>query len=220
MSENSIARQLSFLPDHEPIESASGMRKIYFDTNQLYYIRRIAEESQGWEYGSYEWAYLQFPDNPELVQDIRSLCYIVALQYEYDLDFNSSNASFTEVSRSAGRRARATRDAWLLFAEGLKEDQALRQVPFLPEWPVSGRYSLEFIDDPADRVIIRHFASEGSDVLLTTDDDILSQRERLADMDLTVMRPSEWLNAFLEGVRGNENALDWLERILFSIGGG
>ena len=30
------------------------MKKIYLDTNQLYYIRRIAEESQGAEFGNYE----------------------------------------------------------------------------------------------------------------------------------------------------------------------
>jgi hypothetical protein len=59
------------------------------------------------------------------VQDIRALCYIVALQYEWDLDFSSSNASFTEVGLSTGKRAQATRDAWVLFAEGLKDEQSL-----------------------------------------------------------------------------------------------
>jgi len=196
------------------------MRKIYFDTNQLFYIRRIAEEAGGWDYGNYEWAYRTFPDRPELVQDIRALCYIVALQYEWDLDFSSSDAAFTEVSLGASKRAQATRDAWVIFAEGLKEDQSLRRVPFLPEWPVSGRLSLDFIDDPADRVIIRHFASERADVLLTSDDHILEHKERLAGMNLIVMRPSEWLNTFLEANRAGEDAVDWLERILFGIGSG
>lgn len=195
-----------------------GMKKIYFDTNQLYYIRRIAEEAGGWDYGNYEWAYRMFPNNPELVQDIRALCYILALQYEWDLDFSSSDASFTELSLCVSKRAQATRDAWVLFAEGLKDDRLLRKVPFLPDWPVSGHLSLDFIDDPDDRVIIRHFASEGADVLLTSDDDILKHKARLAELDLTVMRPSEWLNAFLENVRGGENAVDWFERILFGIG--
>jgi hypothetical protein len=77
------------------------------------------------DYGQYEWAYREFPNNPELVQDIRALCYIVALQYEWDLDFSSSNASFTEVGLSTGKRAQATRDAWVLFAEGLKDEQSL-----------------------------------------------------------------------------------------------
>jgi hypothetical protein len=195
------------------------VKRIYFDTNQLYYIRRIAEESEGADYGDYEWAYRMFPNTPDLVQDIRALCYIVALQYEWELDFSSSDSSFTEVSLCTGKRAQATREAWILFAEGLKEGWSLQRVPFLPCWPVSGRLSLDFIEDPDDRVIIRHFASEGADVLLTSDDDILKHRQRLAELKITVMRPSEWLNAFLEGIRGDEDAVDWLERILFGIGG-
>ena len=193
------------------------MKKIYFDTNQLYYIRRIREEAEGWDYGNYEWAYRMFPNDAELVQDIRALCYIVALKYEWDLDFCSSDASFAEVSLSAGERAQATRDAWVLFAKRLKDNQLLRKVPFLPDWPVSGRLSLDFIDDPDDRVIIRHFASEGGDVLLTSDAHILKHKAKLAELNLTVMRPSEWLNAFLENIRGDEDAVDWLERILFGI---
>jgi predicted nucleic acid-binding protein len=193
------------------------VKNIYFDTNQLYYIRRIAEEAEGWEYGQYEWAYRVFPNKPEFVQDIRALCYIVALQYEWDLDFSSSDASFTEVGLSTSKRAQATRDAWILFAEGLKDSQSLQQVPFLPEWSVSGRLSLDFIEDPDDRVIIRHFASERADVLLTSDDHILKHKDKLAELNLTIMRPSEWLNKFLENVRGNEDAVDWLERVLFGI---
>lgn len=194
------------------------MKKIYFDTNQLYYIRRIAEEAEGWDYGNYEWAYRLFPSDSDLVADIRALCYIVALQYEWDLDFSASNASFTELSLSASKRAEATRDAWRLFVRGLKDDQFLRRVPFLPDWPVSGRLSLDFVEDPDDRVILRHFYSEEADVLLTSDNDILKHKSRLAEMGLTIMRPSEWLNAFLENVRDGEDAVDWLERILFGIG--
>jgi hypothetical protein len=190
----------------------SKKTRIYFDTNQLYYIRRIAEESQGCEFGDYGWT-----NNPKLTQDIRALCYIVALQYEWDLDFCSSDASFAEVKLRADDKAQDTRDAWVLFAKGLKEDQSLRRVPFLPDWPVSGRFSLEFIDDPADRVILRHFASVGADVLLTSDDDILKHKEKLAELDLAVMRPYEWLNDFLKDLRGEEDAVDWLERILFGI---
>jgi hypothetical protein len=194
------------------------VNKIYFDTNQLYYIRRIAEEAEGLDYGQYEWAYREFPNNPELVQDIRALCYIVALQYEWDLDFSSSNASFTEVGLSTGKRAQATRDAWVLFAEGLKDEQSLQRVPFLPELPVRGRLSLNFIEDQDDRVIIRHFVSERADVLLTSDDHILKHKERLEELNFTIMRPSEWLNMFLESVRGREDAVDWLERVLFGRG--
>lgn len=194
------------------------MKKIYFDTNQLYYIRRIAEEAEERDYGNYEWAYRLFANDPELVEDIRALCYIVALQYEWDLDFSASNASFTELSLSASKRAEATQDAWRLLAQGLKGEQLLRRVPFLPDWPVSGRLSFDFVEDPDDRAILRHFASERADVLLTSDDDILKHKARLAEMGLTIMRPSEWLNAFLEDVRDGEDAVDWLERILFGIG--
>ena len=140
----------------QPSKKALAVRKIYFDTNQLYYIRRIAEEAEGWDYGDYEWAYRLFPNDTELVRDIRALCYVVALQYEWDLDFYPSDAAFAEVSLSTGQRAKATREAWTIFAEGLKDDRALRKVPFLPGWPVSGRPSLGFIDDPSDRVITHH----------------------------------------------------------------
>ncbi len=201
-------------------ESQWRVKRIYFDTNQLYYIRRIAEEAKGWDYGSYDWAYRAFPKTPDLIEDIRALCYIVALQYEWELDFSPSDAAFTEVGLKAGKRAKATRDAWVVFSEGLGEDRALKHVPFLPHWPVSGRLSLEFIEDPDDRVILRHFASEGADVFLTSDSHILSHKEKLAVLNLRVMRPSEWLNEFLCNVRGDEDAVDWLERVLFTIGGG
>ena len=194
------------------------MKRIYLDTNQLYYIRRIGEEAEGWDYGNYEWAYRSFRNNPELVADIRALCYIVALQFEWELEFLPSDASFAELSLSASERAKATRDAWVLLAQGLKSDQVLGRVPFLPDWPVSGRLSFDFVEDPDDRVILRHFASEEANVLLTSDNDILRHKAKLAEMGLTVMRPSEWLNAFLEKVRDGEDAVGWLERVLFGIG--
>ncbi len=193
------------------------MAKIYLDTNQLYYIRRIADEADGWDYGNYEWAYRNFPNDPQLVQDIRALCYIIALQYEWELEFFTSDASFTELSLSVGQRAQATKEAWLLFLEGLDDGQVLHRVPFLPQWPVSGRLSLNFIDDLADRVVLRHFASEGEGVFFTSDSDILRHKERLADLGLIVMRPSEWLDKFLEGIKGNEDSVDWLEKTLLGI---
>lgn len=193
-------------------------KKIYLDTNQLYYIRRIAEESQGADLGDYEWARQTFHNKPELVQDIRALCYIVALQYEWDLDFSSSGASYSEVCTGASERAQATRDAWILFAQGFKDDQRLGRVPFLPHWPVSGPLNLAFIEDADDRVILRHFASEGADVFLTSDEHILKHKNRLARMNLVVMRPSEWLTAFFPPMRENEGSVDSLERILFGIG--
>jgi predicted nucleic acid-binding protein len=194
------------------------MNRLYLDTNLLYYIRKIGEEAEGSDYGNYEWARRLSPNNPELVADIRALCYIVALQYEWDLHFLPSDAPFAELNLSSSKRAKATRDAWRVFVQGLSDDQGIREVPFLPGWPVSGRLSFEFVEDPDDRVILRHFASEEADVLLTSDNDILKHRKRLEEMGLTVMRPSEWLNAFLERVRDGEDAVTWLERILFGIG--
>jgi hypothetical protein len=41
---------------------------------------------------------------------------------------------------------------------------------------------------------------------------------KLSELGLVVMRPSEWLDAFLGTVKGSEDAVDWLERILFGIG--
>jgi hypothetical protein len=192
--------------------------RIYFDTNQLYYFRRIAVEADGWDYGSYEWACRMFPNKPELVSDIRALCYIFALQYEWDLEISPSDASYAEASIGTSKRAQDTQKAWLLFAEGLTDEQSPHHVPFLPDWPVSGRLSLDFIEDPADRVIIRHFASEGADVLLTSDHHLLEHSMKLSELGLVVMRPSEWLDAFLGTVKGSEDAVDWLERILFGIG--
>jgi predicted nucleic acid-binding protein len=196
----------------------SFMKRIYFDTNQLFYIRRIADEAEGWDYGDYAWAHRMFHNNAELVQDIRALCYIVALQYEWELDFSASNASFSELCLRTDDRARATQEAWKLFAERLNEGKFLKRLPFSPNFPVGGCLSLDFIDAPPDRVILRHFASEGADVLLTCDSDILDHRDKLAKLNLVVMRPSEWVNTFLQDMRGKEDAVDWLERILFSIG--
>ena len=194
------------------------MRKIYFDTNQMYYIRRIADEAEGWDYGSYEWAYHQFPNKPDLVQDIRALCYIIALQYEWDLDFLPSDASFAELRLRNDLKARDTQDAWRLFVQGLKDSRILHEVAFSRKSPIFGRLSLDFIDDLDDRVIVREFAREGADVLLTSDDDILVHKKRLDELGVTVMRPSEWLNVFLDGIRDGKDAVEWLERILFGIG--
>ena len=194
------------------------MRKIYFDTNQMYYIRRIAEEAEGSDYGSYEWAFRAFPRDPNLVQDIRALCYIVALQYEWDLDFLPSDASFAELSLRNDERARATQEAWRLFAEGLKDGRALHEVAFFRESPICGPLSLDFIHDPDDRVIVRESARECADVLLTSDNHILEHKGKRAELGVTVMRPSEWLNTFLHNVRDGEDAVDWLERVLFRIG--
>ena len=195
------------------------MTKIYFDTNQMYFIRKIADEAEGWDYGSNEWVYHKYPNDPNLIQDIRALCYIVALQYEWDLDFFPSDASFAELSLSNDERARATQEAWRLFVEGCKDGRILHEDAFLPESPTCGCLSLYFIDDPADRVIIREFAREHADVLLTSDKKhILKNKRKLAKFGITVMSPSEWLNTFLGNVRYNEDAVDWLERILFGIG--
>jgi len=193
------------------------MRKIYFDTNQMYYIRRIADEAEGSDYGSYEWAYRAFPNSPNLVKDIRALCYIVALWYEWDMYFIPSDASFAELSLRNDERARATQYVWTLFVEWLKDGQVLNESAFLRESHICDRLNFDFIDDPDDRVIVRDVARKGVDVLLTSDNDILVHKKQLAVLGLTVMRPSEWLNAFLD-IRDDEDAVDWLERVLFRIG--
>jgi len=193
------------------------MRKIYFDTNQMYYIRRIADEAEGRDYGNYEWAYRAFPNSPNLVQDIRALCYIVNLWYEWDMYYIPSDASLAELSLRNDERARATQYVWRLFVEWLKDGQVLHEGAFLRESPICDQLSLDFIDDPDDRVIVREFARKGADVLLTSDNDILVHKKQLAELGVIVMRPSEWLNAFLD-VRDDEDAVDWLERVLFGIG--
>jgi predicted nucleic acid-binding protein len=192
--------------------------KIYFDTNQMYYIRRIADEAEGWDYGSYEWASRRFPNDLHLVQDIRALCYMIALQYEWDLDFLPSDASFAELCLRNDVKARATQEAWRLFVQGLKNGRVLHKPAFLRELHLFDPLCFDFIDDPDDRVIVRESARKGADVLLTTDSDILIHKEQLAKLGVTVMRPGEWLNAFLDSVRDDQDAVDWLERVLFGIG--
>ena len=183
----------------------------------MYYIRRIADECGGADFGDYKWAYHYFQNNPDLIQDIRALCYIVGLQYEWDLDFYTSDAAFAELSLQKNKKAQATKEAWLVFLEGLKEDQQLHRVHFLPDWPVSGPLNLTFIKDKADRVILRHFVVSGADVLLSCDKHMLEHQSRLAAMDLTVMRPYEWLSDFLADMAIEGNVVDWLERILFGF---
>ncbi|MFC1947244.1 hypothetical protein ACFLXY_04905 [Chloroflexota bacterium] len=86
-------------------------QKIYFDTNQIYFIRRIAEEAEGYEYGDYSWAYNHFSNNPKMIADIKALCYIISLQDQWDLVFCSSDASYTELVITVGQRALATKKA-------------------------------------------------------------------------------------------------------------
>lgn len=155
------------------------------------------------------------------MQDIRALCFIVALQYEWELDFLPSNASFAELKLSTGQRARATQEAWMVFAEGLNAGRHLLAVPFEPEARVSGRLSLGFVEDPDDRVIIRDAVAEQADALLTSDYHILEHKWRLRHIGVNAMRPAEWLTEFLARVKPpDEDAVDWLERILFSVGQG
>ncbi len=197
--------------------------KIYFDTNQLYYIRRIAEEAEGWEYGDYSWAYRLFPDNPQMIADIRALCYIVALQYQWDLEFCSSDASYIELCHSVGDRAIRTREAWEIISE-THTDKKLGMLPL--ESNVNkveldmktGKDRLRFISDKADRGIVRDFIDQGADVLLTSDGDILRHKVELTELGIRVMRPAEWLNDFLKDMKGDEDGVDWVERILFTVG--
>ena len=193
--------------------------KVYLDANQLYYIRRIAEEARGWEYGDSSWAYQYFKNDPAMIADIRALCYIVALQYEWELGFSTSDAAYTEVCQKLGKRSCRTMAAWNVFAEGIEDGLRPTRIPLVVDFPVRGRLNLGFIPDKADRAILRHFATEDADVFLTSDSrHILSHRSELARLGIKVMRPAEWLNSFLAGVRGNEDGVEWLERILFTVG--
>ena len=193
------------------------MRHIYLDLNQLYYIRRIADEAQGWDYGDYRWAYQMFAGNRDHIRDIRALCYIVALEDEWQLQISASEASFAELCLSTTKRAQATREAWHVFRSGIDESRLALEAN-LPRGRSDDHTSLGFIEDADDRLILWHFATEGADVFLTSDHGILKHKERLAEMGLRVMRASEWLDAFLGGVRGDEDAVDWLERVLFGVG--
>ncbi len=83
---------------------------------------------------------------------------------------------------------------------------------------VSTLDGLDFIQDKDDRVILRDFMNVQADVLLTSDNDILRHKAELAEMGIKVMRPSEWINHFLQGVRGEEDGVQWVERILFMAG--
>lgn len=200
------------------------MKKIYLDTNQLFYIRRIADESQGWDYGDYSWAYKHFKNDPQMIADIKALCYIVALQYEWDLEFSTSDASYTELCHMLSDRALKTREAWSIFTEGLETGEYPKRIPFVTDRTVRGRLNLEFIPDKDDIAILRHFVSEGAEVFLTDDNHILEHKSELSSVGIEVMRPTEWLNNFLglnnilNDIEGNEDGIKWLERILFKVG--
>ncbi|MBN1161915.1 MAG: hypothetical protein JXA17_08210 [Dehalococcoidales bacterium] len=193
--------------------------KIYFDTNQIYFIRRIADEAEGFEYGDYSWANKVFPHSPEMVADIKALCYIISLQYQWDLEFCASNASYTELINNTSNRAHETRKAWEAAGENLinkaQKLPSIEQKQFDIE---SITDNLEFIKDKADREIIRDFMRQEADVLFTSDDDILKHKNKLVQMGIKVMRPSEWINEFLQEVRGEEDGVQWVERILFTTG--
>lgn len=110
-----------------------------------------------------------------------------------------------------------TKEAWDLFAEGVERGEYPRRIPFATYRLVRGRLSLDFVTDNADRAILRHFVSDGADVILTSDDDILRHKLKLDELGIRVMRPAEWLNEFLKDARGTEDTVDWLERILFKV---
>jgi hypothetical protein len=199
--------------------------RIYLDTNQLYFIRRIAKESQGWEYGDYSWAYRYFKNDPAMIADIRALCYIVALQYEWDLEFCASGASYMELCQSLGSRALSAKETWELFVSIQTDESSkwlsqtvdsLRQAQLFDLNSILD--GLEFFADIADREIVRDFVRKDADVLLTSDGDILKHEARLAGMGLRARRPAEWINDFLKDARGKEDAVDWVERILFRVG--
>jgi len=146
-------------------------------------------------------------------QMIRTLCRT------FDLDFLPSDASYAELRLRNDDKARATQAAWRLFAKGLKNGRVLHEPVYLRELLLFDPLSFDFIDDPDDRVIVREFARGDADVLLTSDNDILVHKKQLAGFGINVMRPSEWLNVFLDNLRDDEDAVDWLERVLLGIGG-
>lgn len=198
-------------------------QKIYFDTNQLYFIRKIADEAEGYEYGDYSWAYESLPNNPDMIADIRALCYIVALQYQWDLEFCSSDASYTELFLKMSKRASKTREAWEIVAEH-NLDKKVQKLPWMQKLGMQEQLNLEpardrllFISDKSDRKIIRDFMKQDADIFLTSDDDILRREAELAQLNVRVMRPHEWVNEFLKDIKGDEDGVEWVERILFTI---
>ncbi len=72
--------------------------------------------------------------------------------------------------------------------------------------------------DKSDREIIRDFMRQDADTLLTSDDDILRHKAELGRLGIRVIRPHEWINEFLKDIRGDEDGVAWIERILFTIG--
>ncbi len=195
-------------------------QKIYFDTNQIYYIRRISEEAEGFDYGDYSWAYEVFKSNPVMVADIKALCYIISLQDQWDLVFCSSDAAYTELIITTGKRAQETRKAWEAIGEyNLVEKPRNLRINGQMLFDLKlGKDQLDFNTDKADRVIIKDFVRQKADVLLTSDEHILRYKIRLAEMGIDVVRPNDWINKFLEAVRGEEDGVQWVERILFTIG--
>ena len=200
--------------------------KIYFDTNQIYYIRRIVEEAEGYDFGDYSWAYKQFKDDSRIINDIKALCYIISLQYQWDLEFSPSNEAYYELRKSLGKVAQSTRETWEVFVEneteeGMKHtartDGNTKKGKLID---LDGSYNnFRFIDDIDDREIICGFINSGANVMLTSDDDILRHGKRLDELGIKVKRPYKWISDFLKDVRGNEDAIDFIERILFTIGG-
>jgi predicted nucleic acid-binding protein len=200
--------------------------KIYFDTNQIYYIRRIAEEAKGYDFGDYSWAYKQFKDDSRMINDIKALCYIVSLQYQWDLEFSPSNEAYYELSKSLGKLAERTREVWEVFVENQTEEGMKHTTPIDGNTKKEKLINLDgscnnfrFIDDIEDREIICGFINSSADVMLTSDDDILRHRNKLDKLGIKVKRPYEWISDFLKDARGNEDAIDFIERILFMVGG-
>jgi len=155
-----------------------------------------------------------------MVADIKALCYIISLQYQWDLEFCSSDASYTELLITTGKRAHETRKAWEVAGDYNLVNKP-RKLPLNDQKQlniVSVLDRLDFIQDKDDRAILRDFVNSHADILLTSDTDILIHKAKLAGMGINAMRPSEWLNQFLQEVRGEEDGVHWVERILFTVG--
>jgi predicted nucleic acid-binding protein len=162
-----------------------------------------------------------------MVDDIKALCYIIALKDEWNLEIDNSETSYLELCKSYSERAIRAQTTWKLFVETqdmkklpkITETNCFSQRTLLDLHSVSDK--LRFINDMKDREIIRSFLGSGAEVLLTTDYKHLANKKvkyGLARIGINVMRPAEWLDLFLEDLRGDEDAIGYLERILFSVG--
>ncbi len=198
------------------------MKKIYFDTNQIFFLRKIVDEAQGYEFGDYSWANKYFRNNPDMINDIKALCYIIALQYQWDLEFSHSDAAFLELSSPKGRRESETKNAFDILRKYHVTEPSVKKGEYVHFHTIIDseefKKCLTYINDEDDRKIVLDFTQSNADVLLTSDKHILIHKDKLFELGIIVMRPYEWISAFTKNMRNEEEPIEFLERILFTIG--